>query len=421
MRRTRRAHKSVFSIAEPVRFTAALAFGLVLSGVLFLQTLSSFSSLKAPQVAAMLPIQNGLSQEQLAARTLMGGVETQDDVVPSAQAASSLALAAFRSEPLTPKAHAILALAESNAENRARILAAATRINRRDLLLQGLILEEQVKAGDYSGSLGTLDRLLKVHTEQEAALFPVLMRALEQQAALPVLGEILDGSAGWHNDFLDFAVRKPDALSALADLRERADVGSDEFERRLIAGLAQNNRTDRAYRLFQISSGKQAASGGAGPIDWASDFAPFDWKLADDRGLRAQESRREGQLDIYVRSGEGGLIAERLIRTPSGRFGVKIGHRIMPADQIPDVRLQLRCAGSGTPFFDERFVRGVKVFEVGAAPAGCGFMSIGIQARAWSGRSALRGTVDQLEIVKLAALPVTSDTRVADTEDATEE
>ena len=405
MVRTRNRRKSSFTIADPGRLVVALLVGVLIAGLLALQALSSVSTRTAPQLADKLLIPNGLAEEQHASQLLMAGVKTQDDVTPSAQAASPVALEAFRAEALTPKAHAILALAETDPGKRSRILAAATRINRRDLLLQGLVLEEQVGAGDYVASLGTLDRLLKVHPEQQAALFPVLMRALSQDAALPAFGEILDGSAEWHNDFLDFAVRDKAALPALATLRSGGKLGSADFERKLVAGLADSGQINRAYALFQKITGKQAASGGAGSIDWSADFAPFDWRFADDGGFRAQLARNGEKTEIYVRGGKGGIIAERLIRAPSGRFGIRLNHRISPADQVRDVRLQLRCAGSRDPFYDERFERGENLFSVGSSPAGCGFLSVAIHTRAWSGRSALRGTIDALEIVKLADAP----------------
>lgn len=401
MARTRRRRRQPFSIDNPGRLVAAALVCAILAGVLALQALSSVSTRKAPGLAARLYVPNGLAAERAMSAEFTKGVKSADDVTPSAQAVASSARAAFRQEALTPKAHAILALAETDPVVRSKILAAATRINRRDLLLQGMVLEQQVGAGDFDGSLTTLDRLLKVHPQQQAALFPVLIQALNQDAALPVFARILDGSAPWHNEFLDFAVRNKSVLPGLGKLRLARKVGTDEFDRVLVLGLAENGRFSLAYDLFQAITGKTVQSGGAGPIDWNADFAPFDWKFADEGGFRAQLARTDGQMEIYVRGGKGGLIAERLIRAPAGRFAIKLNHRISPIDQVRDVRLQLRCAGSSSAFYDERFERGENLFEVGAAPANCGFLSIGIQTRAWSGQSALRGTIDRLEIVRL--------------------
>ncbi|MCR2834389.1 hypothetical protein [Parerythrobacter lacustris] len=401
MARTRRRRSQPFSIDNPGRLIAAALVCAILAGVLALQAVSSVSTRKAPGLAAKLYVPNGLAAERAMSAEFTKGVKSADDVAPSAKAVAPLARAAFRKEGLTPKAHAILALAETDPAARAKILAAATRINRRDLLLQGMVLEQQVGAGDFKGSLTTLDRLLKVHPQQQAALFPVLIQALNQDAALPAFAQILDGSAPWHNDFLDFAVRNKTVLPGLGKLRLARKVGTDEFDRKLVVGLAENGQLSLAYDLFQAITGKTAQSGGAGPIDWNADFAPFDWKFADEGGFRAQLARTDGQMEIYVRGGKGGLIAERLIRAPAGRFAIKLNHRISPIDQIRDVRLQLRCAGSSNAFYDERFERGENLFAVGTVPANCGFLSIGIQTRAWSGQSALRGTINRLEIVRL--------------------
>jgi hypothetical protein len=103
-------------------------------------------------------------------------------------------------------------------------------------------------------------------------------------------------------------------------------------------------------------------------------------------------------LEISVRPGKGGVIAERFIRAPAGRTKIRITHSIAPAEQLRDVRLQANCAGSGTPFFDERFMPGEAVFELPEAPPECEFISLVINARAWSGRSSLSGIIDSFTI-----------------------
>ncbi len=87
-----------------------------------------------------------------------------------------------------------------------------------------------------------------------------------------------------------------------------------------------------------------------------------------------------------------------MISPPQGPFRVRVQHRIAPADQLRDVRLQLVCANTSTLVFDERFSRQGDGFEIDAISANCENLLLAINARAWSGRSALSGTIEQIAI-----------------------
>ena len=382
------------------RILAASAGAVVLSALLAVQAGSSVLTRKQPELSSRLLPVNGLALEQQATRQFMSAVKERDDLVPSAQAASPAALSAISRDPLSPKAYAVLAVAEQNSDRKRALLDAASKLNRRDLLLQGLVLEESVAQKNYAATLATLDMILSVHPEQKANFFPILLQALSEKDALPALSGILDQESEWQEDFFKFAVRKPEVLTNLAELRlQRASVSLD-VDQRLISGLASAGQLDKAYEVYRAANGQSApASGKRMILDWRARLSPFDWELADEAGFRAQPSATPDKLEVFVRGGKGGVLASRNVRLASGPVALRINHDLTPPVQVEDVRLQLSCPGAEQPFYDEPLRLGSRDYRIGAKPAACDFVTIAIHARAWTGSSAIRGIINRIEIL----------------------
>lgn len=388
--------------AEPklnvARALGSLVMGLVLAAGLALQAASSTLTRANPAIATQLFPANGLAREQAVARSLMAEVEKPEDLPAVADKLGPGALAAVEREPLSPKAHAILAMAAGAGQSQSDILASSSALNRRDLLMQGLVLERQVAAREPEAAFKTLDRLLRVHPEQRAALWPVIRRALSDNRALTAFATVLDGSSPWHRNFLiDTATKEDDALLALSRLRPRLPFEDAEFDRLLVRRLFQTGEIEAAFATYE-SALRSEGTDTAG-MGWRSEFAPIEWRLVDESGLRAQMALDQTDLEIFVRSGKGGVVAERLIANMQDIREIVANHDLTPPGQIGDVRLQLRCQGADEPYFDQPFTPERSVFRVGNSPANCGFTMLAIQARAWTGRSAIRGTIEPLRIV----------------------
>lgn len=386
-----------FRISNPGRFIIAVVFGLSLSAICAAQAVSITLTRKASEISLAMPFANGLASEARAANLFGKGAKNPQSIAKSAQRQKALAQQAFAEEAFVPKAHAILAMAAKTPEERQAILKAASVTNRRDLLLLGLVLEEELAANNYPRAIATFDRILRVHPDQSDKLFPALLGALTAEETLPNFAELLNGSSPWHNQFLGYAVKTPGIRPNLAKLRLMRDIGDENFDKTLINGLAADKQDQTAFSIFtKVTKAR-------GPQNsWVSEYAPFDWRLEDSAGKRALADKKGETLDIHVRSGKGGIIAERWIANPNGALTIMVDHRLAPVDQVRDVQLQLSCAlqSADLPFYSERFVKGKNSFAITNVPmgAGCGFIRIAIHARAWSGRSALRGTINSLRI-----------------------
>lgn len=388
-------------ISNLPRLVGTSILGVSLALALGAQALSSISTKAAPELAIALFPANGTAREELAFKTFSASISDPVDAPQAARAASELARVAIRSDPLAARAYVILALAQSDDARHREFVEAASRINRRDISLQGLALQLHLAEGDYPRTIDTLDQILRVHPKYSAEFFPVLTQALADQATVPEFARMLDGSSPWHGRFLTHAVGQREILPNLALLRQEIVLDDENFDRRLIAGLAGIGDVSSAEAVFRHVTGTKSTLASSGAIDWQAAYPPFEWRLLDQPGFRAQPSQDGSQLELSVRPGKGGLIAARLLRAPATPFEIRMAHKIAPAEQVRDVRLQLICANDTAPFFDERLSRGAKGFHVDTLPASCDYFVLGINARAWSGRSALGGTIDSIEITPL--------------------
>src|SRR5690606_11829299 len=120
------------------------------------------------------------------------------------------------------------------------------------------------------------------------------------------------------------------ALTNLAALRDGLDIQDQEFDRRLIAALAKTGRYDVAHGLYRRASGESADGLTRGTISWEPGYGPFDWRLANKSDLRAQRQPSGAALEVFVRSGHGGILAERVIRPGRDGLVITVDHALTP-------------------------------------------------------------------------------------------
>lgn len=408
-------------MAKPVRLAACTAIGLGLSVVSGAHALSSISTRTAPELAITVFAGNGAAHERLAYTSFLAAAQAQAGSAgqgeadmgtdaSAAQATSALdaatlarfaraqnphVIAAIRYEPLSPRAHALAIMAETDPGTKGDWIAAASSLNRRDIILQGLALEHHAARGDYAAAIATIDQILRVKPERSDTIFPLLTSALTSDETVPVFARLLADPLPWRDAFLMHAAKVDKARDNLARLRSQIDFGNEDFDRSLISGLVAQGDLARAAQLYtKLES--PALSDGA--YDWRQNYPPFDWTLANDAAFRAQPGNDPARLEFSIRPGRGGVLATRMIDTPSTPFAIGFKNEISPAAQAKDVKLELRCASSSTPFLEQAFNPGDARFEVQSVPADCQYLKISINARAWSGLPALRGTISQMRI-----------------------
>ncbi|MEP3052156.1 MAG: hypothetical protein ABJP48_05360 [Erythrobacter sp.] len=388
-------------IENPLRLVVIVLAATALAVLMAVQMASSLATRPAPHTAISLMPINGLATERAAFLDFRMGVGEATD--PSALTASAgeveqLALAAIQREPLLPKAHAILALAQANVQNRSAISEAAVLLNRRDASLQGVLLQDQIARSDIPAAVATVDRIMRVNPESSEQFYPILLSALKERDGSEPLVRLIEEGSPAMDGFLRFAVEQDDALPRLADLRENFVLVSEAFDRRLVNKLAGIGDFEAAERIYFAAAGRPAQSSA---LDWLVDYPPLDWRLSNAAGLRAQTVRNGPGVEINVRPGRSGLLMQRFIRTPVGPFEVRIGHSLAPAAQLEDVQLQLSCGLGRGPFLAGAFAEGTSSFSVEQVPLECDFMQLAIFARMATARSRLRGEIQSVELLPI--------------------
>jgi hypothetical protein len=348
-----------------------------------------------PQVAQRIWGLNGEALDRLAYVDI--SLAVQDGKTPRAAAADIMPLArqAFIREPLSPSALAVLGLGQSDPARGQALLSEASALDKRDSLLQSAVLQDQLEREDVPGMLTTLDRILRVQVEARPLLFSVLKKALADPASLGAFQRILQsddkvlpGDTDWRVSFLRSAATDPQVTANLGALRLQTDFGDAEFDRRLLRGLVAQGQVGLASQIYAKAKGAHPASSNT---LWPTTLPPFDWGLADDEGFRAEPSIDGKNLDIYVASGEGGVVAHRLMNTPK-RVTLSLTMRSGTSD---DLRLQASCPGK-SPFADLPLASGTKSYDVGGST--CGIADIAIYARATSGESPVDASLGPIQI-----------------------
>lgn len=377
---------------------ASLAIGTIaLSGLLAMQAFTNILANDKPALAASVSPLNGFALEQVALDRLQS--QEGGSLTP-------LVRQVLAKEPLSPAAWTILALSQQDADKKDAILLAASKINRRTLLLQSSLLLLYASRDDFSNSIGVLNQILTVYPEQEATMFPILIQALKNDRAIPEFVQTLSKKPVWSDNFLEAASQDSDALPNLARVRMGLFgklMVEQDTDKTIIAALVKAGRTETAASLYRKISEPAAgsaldAAGSSRRIDWSTNMPPFDWQLTDNAEQRAQIIESPERLEIFVRSGKAGVLAERILTVPSS-FALQIRHSVTPIDQLKDVRIQIQCEKTRTKFFDQPLTPSPSKFAVGPITPDCRAVRLSLLARAWSNKASISGTIDSINII----------------------
>ena len=383
-------------LAKPLRFTLlSLACGLLGLGLGFQSAGIALTS-KEPEIATRLFPLNGLAQENIASETYASSAVDSEEPEAAARRAEMWARLAYLKEPLTPNSLAILALAEDQEKSRSLVVDLASTLNRRELTLQGLVLQEHVLAENYGGAVGTIDEILRVRPSRSAELFPVLLSVFVQEGAVEEFSRVLDGSSPWHKRFISYAIGKPEALANLVELRSRQSFDDPKLDQTFLRNLAAGGDLEASFTLYRLLSEEGSAGRSNQVLSWVSTFEPFDWSFVDSPEFRAQTSQNSDNLELYIRPGNGGPFAKRTIRAPEVPFAISVTHEIRPSNLSQDVKVVLTCLGSGEQIMEVPFGENEMSHSIDRLPSGCSYLELALHGRAWSGKSALKGEISPL-------------------------
>jgi len=392
---------NVAALKKPSTYLAGLAIvGLAIA--MLVQAASLAATRLAPETATGLMASNGAARARMAMDRVTSGAEEGRDPVALARDAQEDAVLALKSDPLLPNAHAVLALAASDAQ-RVPLIDKATQLQRRDLSLQGQALQQYLAAGDFSRSITTVDQILRVHPEQEDAFFPVLGVALANERSIPSFAQVLDGSSAWQLRFVRYALEQPELLTSLRLMLPQKRYENEALDKRLVWRLGAEGRFAEARAAYEQLPVASAADGqgDSGRLGWGADYWPFDWRFVSESGMRGQTSLDGERLEVFARPNKGGIVAERAVTLGDAPALIRmIGVEGKELD-LANILFTLRCAEPGNAVLAEipltQASEGV-TFDPQQTECAIGLMRISILAR--RAPRTLRAEIGDIELVR---------------------
>lgn len=392
--------------AKP-RFWRVIAVALVAPALAIFagaQTLAMIAEGTRPDQAASLAPWDGSVRAHFAKAAYRGQLEeaastTAAPALPTTTAPpvawiGTSALEAYRRQPLTPEALAVIGAGLPEAE-RGAFWEAAAKTSRRDTLLQGLLLEFHLQTGNLDRSIRILNQILQVRAGQRRGAYAALAQALHDPRSVDTFVDILGPGPDWSNGFLVAAARDQAALENLALVRQRLPDATIEAEtdRALVDAFADSGQIALASDLYtRLSSQRPEAMS-----EWNSEIPPFDWTFADEAGFRAQLVGESEQLRLHIDRGKGGVFASRVFPVRSRTLSIRGAHDLTPQSQADRLDITLTCLGADGPFAQSTLAEG-KIALDAAVPPGCGFVEIALSGRAWSDGERIAGTIAPLVI-----------------------
>lgn len=359
------------------------------------QTLAIVGESSKPAQAAAIAPWDGSVKAHLAKGAYQGQLaENAAAVVPPEPWIAALAREAYRRQPLTPEALAVIGSSLPEDE-RAEFWDLAAATSRRDTLLQGLLLDFQLKSGDLNRSIRTLNQILLVRADQRTPAFAALTQALHDPHSVDTFVDILGSDPEWGDAFLLAASRDKESLENLERIRERLpdDVVEPRTDRALILAFARANRLHMAHRLYARLA---TPANGAAP-GWRSDIPPFDWQFAGEAGFRAQVVAGSERLGLNIARGKGGVFASRILPADGEFLRIRGKHDLKPQQQVERLTISASCVDNGAVLGESYFSASGIALDT-AVPADCEFVAIVLSGRAWSDGERVSGSIAPLAI-----------------------
>lgn len=376
------------------RIALALVICPILAALSVAQTLAIVAESKQPAQAAALAPWDGSAKAHLAKGAYQGQLAKDAPTVAApAPWIAKLAREAYRRQPLTPEALAVLGASLPN-EEKAKFWDLAAKTSRRDTLLQGLLLDFQLKSGDLDQSIRTLNQILLVRADQRRPAFAALTQALRDPQSVDTFVDILSSDPEWGDSFLVTAARDSEGLENLGRIRERLpdETVEPRTDHALVLAFARANRLALAHKLYS-----RLAPAGSDRAEWRSEIPPFDWQFAGEAGFRAQVIAGSDRLGLTIARGKGGVIASRILPAGGGSLRIRGAHDLKPQRQVERLTISAACVDTGAVLDQSRFTADSIEFET-AVPADCAFVAVVLTGRAWSDGERISGSIAPLTI-----------------------
>lgn len=292
-----------------------------------------------------------------------------------------LAKSAVSIEPMMGDALAAMVLSRRCTSRQAFFAAAqATEpLNRRDLALQVLQLEEQLQQRKPDAVMATMRRMIVIYPELSDRLVPLLARVIVDDASLNKVVQLVKQQSDWKSSFLRYAAEtfKPDRVLWVRRAYGGFDRDLTEIDNDAVAALAKRGDLAAAWSYFQIAAPGTAAKRDTHLLGAAAMYQPFGWSLSSSDQLQVRPGESTESLlvaTLHLRAA--GTLASQVYPAKDGVYVVTID--VGPESDVV-VKVQTRCLeplGTGTWIN----LRNGESFNPSKLGGGCRFASIQVSA-----------------------------------------
>lgn len=248
-----------------------------------------------------------------------------------------LARQAYRSEPLSMSALAILALSmpnEAEARRRQSLLESAGRLSRRNTLVNNELIKSAAQRNDDRAFFTWLSRLMLTGNEAKKVYGSAMADATAKDGAIKALTPIIGAGPNWSDDYWQLVAGRPNSLVNAAKLRlaiagrpwRQTEVKPTDL--RILSGLVRIGEFDAARDMAKGLEPRISQARSSANLLNNADFSaeprlpPFDWELAASGNLGASIDAKNGGMLISAIGGARGTAARQLLPLSPGDYSL---------------------------------------------------------------------------------------------------
>jgi hypothetical protein len=261
-----------------------------------------------------------------------------------------LARSSVAIEPLMGDALAAAVLAQRCRGDQAYLAAAkATEpLNRRDLTLEGLQLDEQLRSGRADAVMATMRRMIVLYPDLSDRLVPMLARVATDDAALARVVSLVKQQPDWKRSFLQYASENFQPQQILEVRRQYGGVDADvaSIDKDVVGTLTKRGDLASAWDYFRLAAPGEARKRDLELLGTNGDYQPFGWAPSDSHELQARlGTGSDDVLEATLHLRAAGTLAVQAFPAVNGSYRVDFD-----AKADPDVTLGVlvRCLAPAT-------------------------------------------------------------------------
>ena len=315
----------------------------------------------------------------------------------SAQAVVALARDSLRAQPVNSTALRLLVtLRGSGNGNPVALLFLSNRISRRDVATQMSLAQYYVSQEDAVRVIYHYDSAMRVSSDVEPVLFPVLADALEGTNIQQALAPAIRRGPRWLPNFVYFVIGSgknianlANAIMASGGLPKQPTLYRN-LETQILGALATSKDFEVLRTYYRSLSGSDVGifkSADFSTTNTEARFLPLSWQTYATTTVSAtmegSEDPQQKQLNIQVSSGERGIAARKLLFLTPGKALVSISYEFLEPGSDASATLTLDCLNADlTPTIWQMELRAVpgarKAQSVASVPGECSAQNLSI-------------------------------------------